>query len=208
MIWKNALKYPVLIIGIIMFIIFLNDPKTKDWYNKISRRYIPSTCDAIISSSAKKADKSWKFECPGTKKLVITIPYEEKDEDNLKVTRVKMYRLTANAISSLAQITDPESMQHILVLQVIIDSERLDIVAQTDGEAIVQIRKTINEYDDKALILKAQKLAMDSGESDGEKLNVLTEKFAKELRDKAIENNLKKVPELLKLMVKTREITN
>lgn len=207
MIWKRALKYPALIMGIIMFVIFISDPKTKIWWNKISRRYIPSTCDAIIKRVTPKVDKSWELECPGTKRLVITVPYEAKeDKEPLKLTRVKMYRQAANVISSIAQMADPASMEHILELEIFIKNEKLDIFAKTDGEAIVQIRKKINEYDDKKLIQQAQLKAMETGEKDQQQLNVLTEKFALELRKKAIDNNLKKVPELLKLMVKTREI--
>ena len=79
MIWKNALKYPVLVIGLVLFTLFLMDPKTAIWWDKQMRRYIPSTCDAIVDRSGKKLDQSWELECPGTKLLLITIPYEEKE---------------------------------------------------------------------------------------------------------------------------------
>jgi len=144
MIWKNALKYPALIMGIIMFVIFLSDPKTKDYWNKQKRRFIPSTCDAIIGRSGDKLDKSWKLECPGTKLLLITIPFEERDGDKFPETRQKIYKTLANSLLKISQVTNPEAMEQLLVLKIIVESERLKVLAQTDGEAVVGFKTKKN----------------------------------------------------------------
>jgi len=140
MIWKNALKYPVLITGIIMFALFLSDPKTQEYWEKQKRKYIPSNCDAIVSRSAHKADKSWSFECPGTELLIVKIPYEERDGDKFPQTRKKMYKTLANSLMTLSRITNPETMEKLKVLKVLIESDRLKIMGKTDGEAVVQYK--------------------------------------------------------------------
>ena len=144
MIWKNALKYPVLVIGVVLFTLFLMDPKTATWWAKQKRRYIPSTCDAIVDRSGKKMDSSWELECPGTKLLIVTIPYTENPGDKFPLTRQKMYKTLANAFLKISQVTNPEAMEHLLVLKIIVKSDRLSVLGQTDGEAVVEFKNKKN----------------------------------------------------------------
>ena len=147
MIWKKAFKYPVLIIGIILFGLYIFDPKTKEFWRKYNRRFIPSTCDALVSRSASKADTTWSFDCPGIQLLVVKIPYESQPNEKYPVTRVNMYKLLANSLVNLSKITNPETMENLQLLKVIVENPRLNILAKTDGEAIVGFLKFKTQED-------------------------------------------------------------
>ncbi len=55
MIWKNAMKYPMLVVGIALFVIYLSMPETKRFWEKHFNRFVPNTCSAILDRIAKKA---------------------------------------------------------------------------------------------------------------------------------------------------------
>lgn len=136
MIWKKALKYPVLIIGIVLFVLYLLDPKTSEYWSKHSRRFIPSTCDALVDRTEPKADDEWSFYCPGTQLLIIKIPTTVSEDEKFPETRVRMYKQLANSLVKLAQISNPETMEHLQNIKVILEHPRLKILAKTDGNAI------------------------------------------------------------------------
>ncbi len=141
MIWKKAFKYPVLIIGIVLFGLYLNDPKTSEYWAKQSRRFIPSTCDALVDRTAPRAPKAWHFNCPGTQLLILRISYEAPADEKFPMTRQKMYKLLANSLVKLAQISNPETMENLINLKVIVENKRINILAKTDGSAVVKFLK-------------------------------------------------------------------
>jgi hypothetical protein len=147
MLGKKLLRYPVLIIGIILFGIYVTDPKTADYWRKYNRRFIPSTCDAIVSRTAPKVDKTWSLECPGTQLLIVKIPYESKTGEKFPIIRKNMYKLLANSLVRLSQISNPEAMQNLAHLKLVIENPRLKILAKTDGEAVNQFLKIKYQVD-------------------------------------------------------------
>lgn len=136
MIFRKALKYPVLIIGIIFFTLYLLDPKTSEYWSKHSRRFIPSTCDALVDRAEPKADEDWSFSCPGTQLLILKIPVSEIKDEKFPATRVRAYKLLANSLVKLSQISNPETMEFLQNIKVILEHSRLKVLAKTDGNAV------------------------------------------------------------------------
>ena len=144
MILRKALKYPVLIIGIVLFVLYLLDPKTSEYWSKQGRRFIPSTCDALVDRTEPKASDDWSFSCPGTQLLILKIPVEEIDDEKFPATRIRMYKFLANSLVKLSQISNPETMEYLQNIKVILEHPRLKILAKTDGNAV---NKFINMND-------------------------------------------------------------
>lgn len=206
MIWKKALKYPVLIMGIIMFGVYVSDTKTKHYWKKWKTRYIPNKCDTVVERAAPKAPDNWTFHCPETQLLLIRIPYKEKPEDKFPVTRTKMYRLLANSVEELSFISNPEAINHLKTIKFNLKSDRLQILGKTDGEAIVEIRKFLYEYDIKKVTLRARrKLGIPPTEPVPANLKEELERVAAKLRKREIELNRKRLPEKLKHLVTIKE---
>lgn len=145
MIWKNAFKYPVLAIGVLFFVIYLLDPKTKEFWGSKQSRFIPNTCEAILDRLRPNAPKDWDLNCPGTSRLVLKVPYagDPKDQKN---QRSQMYKLLANTLVSLGKMTNKETMEYMQVVEVYIMHDLFSIKSKTDGTAVVEIaRKKTNE---------------------------------------------------------------
>lgn len=138
MIWSKAMKYPVLIIGIILFIIFINEETTKKWwYQKVKRSRIPSTCDAVLDRVAPKAPKSWSLECPGTQLLVIDVKFETTAKSS-KEQRVIMYKELANNLSRLAKFSNIETLEFLKNIKLNMKHKDLEINSLTDGQAVAK----------------------------------------------------------------------
>lgn len=140
MIWKKTLKYPVLVVGVILFALFLSDPKTAEWWEKSQRRFIPSTCDAVKDRVAPKAPESWSLSCPTIHLLVVNIEHNTADS-GLLVLRPQMYKHLANSLSALAKYSNIETLEFLKSVEIIIEHPRLSIRSKTDGEAVAQILK-------------------------------------------------------------------
>lgn len=133
------MKYPVLITGIIMFVIFVTDDKTKIWWNEISMRYIPSTCKSLESRLESKLPDYWKIRCATTEDMILRVKMQE-DPLEASGARPLYYRVLANELKSFALMTNPETLVHLDSLKLYLKGKHLKILAQTDGEALVQLR--------------------------------------------------------------------
>lgn len=146
MIWQKVMKYPVLVMGIIMFLIFLNQETTKVWWAKVKRRYVPSTCDAVLSRVETKAPKEWKLECPGTQLLVIQLEIDHPAKSSQQL-RVMMYKEVANNLTKLASYANIETLEYLKNIRLILKHKDLTIISQTDGQAVAQF-KTLKQKQD------------------------------------------------------------
>ncbi len=140
MIWKNALKYPVLAIGVILFVLFLTDPKTKKWLKKYSGSRIPNTCRSVMEKVEKKAPDNWEMECPGTQLLKIAIEHNSR-HTNILSLRPEMYKNLANSYVKLAQLSNPETLAGLKYVKMKLINEQLTIDSKTDGQAVVELLK-------------------------------------------------------------------
>ena len=139
MIWRGAMKYPVLITGIIMFILFLTNEKTKIWWNEISMRYIPSTCKSLESRLEAKKPDHWKVRCATTEDMILRVKMQDESLQP-SGARALYYRVLANELQSFAILSNPETLVHLDSLKLYLKGKELKILAKTDGEALVQLR--------------------------------------------------------------------
>ncbi len=146
MIWQRAMKYPVLVIGVVLFGIFLSDPKTEIWWDKVQRRYKPSTCDAVMSRTEKKTPIGWKMACPTIHKLVVDIPVMS-DIKHYNQLRVIMYKSLANHLTKFSQISNPETVIRLQKLQINLVHKDLKIESITDGKSVIEFLKLKKQED-------------------------------------------------------------
>lgn len=146
MIWKNAMKYPVLVVGIVLFTLFITNPKTKEYWQKHTKRFIPNSCTAIKSRIEKQAPDNWEIECPGTVRLVLKVHFniDVKDQDTL---RPALYREMANTYVKLANLSNPETMAWIKIVEIDIVYESGKIHSVSDGQALVELRSKRTQRD-------------------------------------------------------------
>lgn len=140
------MKYPVLIVGIIFFAIFVTSPKTKDFWRKINRRNIPSTCDAVKDRVEKKAPSTWSFDCPTTQFLIIDIQHNPADRNYLKL-RQEMYKELANSYVKLGNLSNKETLNYLPKIHMKLIHPSLSINSQTDGQAVVELTKKKSQQD-------------------------------------------------------------
>lgn len=139
MIWQQLLKYPMLIVGIILFSLFLLDEHTQIWWKKYQGRYIPNTCTALSTRMNPKVPKSWQIECPDKDLLILNVK-SDVNATGLKL-RVGMYKELANTYVSFAKIANPETLAHLIKLKINLDHPKLKIESVSDGEAVVGFLK-------------------------------------------------------------------
>ena len=144
MIWKNAMKYPVLVVGVILFGLFITDPKTRSYWTKQKRRFIPSTCDAVKDRIYPKVPDQWELKCPGTQLLVIDVDYDKEATKSLKRN---MYRHLANSLMKVGQYSNLETLEYLKHIQMNIKHDKLEVHSITDGEAVAQLSKMKNKAD-------------------------------------------------------------
>jgi len=155
MIWGKAMRYPVLIVGVVMFLIFINDEKTKIWWNEISLRYIPSTCITLKDRIEPKAPKHWLLKCSTTEDMILNVKFK-KVPSEIKNTRALYFRALANELKTFALFANPETLKHLRSLKLILKGKALSILAQTDGEALVRLA----EIKDKEMMANHLKLTV------------------------------------------------
>lgn len=139
MIWKNAMKYPVLITGIIMFILFVTNENTKIWWHDVSTRFIPSTCRSLKERLELIKPEHWnQLYCTTTEDLVLRIKFKEAPVDQ-KHLKALYYRALANELQHFSRVTNPETLEHLRSLKLFLKGKELGILAQTDGQALMRL---------------------------------------------------------------------
>ncbi len=139
MFWKNALKYPALIAGVIMFTLFLADPKTKQWWEKVQGRYKPSTCRALTDRIEPKMPSEWSLRCPEVSHMQFEVEFD-KSFKTFSDLRMAAYRKMANDLKSLALMANPETLQNLSTLEILVKHDQIEVWGVTDGQALVKLR--------------------------------------------------------------------
>ena len=153
---KNTMKYPVLVMGLIMFGIFMSQNSTKKWWSKQKSRLIPSTCNSVIDRVKRKAPSSWKMECLSTSFLTLNLSFTKdlKAKENL---RIAMYKELANIYVQFANYAniqlsyiennktktynEIETLEHLRDIQIRLKHTNLEINSQSDGQAVAKFIK-------------------------------------------------------------------
>ena len=136
----------MLIIGIVLFIIFLNSPTTKDYWRKHTQRFTPNACTAIESRISKKMPSNWDIECPGTVRLILNVEFNKQAKSQAE-TRTLLYRELANTYMLLAKISNPETMENIRVIEINLKHKSLGIHSESDGQAVVELKSKRTQRD-------------------------------------------------------------
>lgn len=150
---KNTMKYPILVMGLIMFGIFLSQETTHKWWAKQKTRFIPSTCKAVMERVEKKAPSNWELECLAVNFLKVDIEFDKTIKDPKK-TRMVMYRQLANLYSQFAQFANVplpyvednktkvyneiETLERLQIIQINLKGPKLLITSQSDGQAVAK----------------------------------------------------------------------
>lgn len=167
MLWKNALKYPVLIIGVLWMALYLTDSKTADFWTKFKYRFYPSMyiCDSITERTIDKLDSNWSLHCPDTQYLIIRINGQDEilkilEKSNIKKSffeieqntlRRLVYSRVFDSIVKFIGIADQDTLESLRQIKFNYKTERIGVVISSDGPALRQIR-------DQIYLVKVQRL--------------------------------------------------
>ncbi|MBT3981350.1 MAG: hypothetical protein HOE90_08350 [Bacteriovoracaceae bacterium] len=132
---KTIMKNPVLMIGIIMFSIFLYNLNGKYF---VREKHNKTSCEnAIRHFIKKKAPGNWKLEC-NKNNLAVTVSsiLSVKDPKSLKPA---LYRNLANHMVYLAKNTVEISMERVFIVRFHIDHPSITIDMVTEGKHISKL---------------------------------------------------------------------
>ena len=170
MVWKKALKYPVLIIGVIWMAIYLSDSKTADFWTKFKYRFHPAAyvCDSIKDRISEKLESNWSLHCPHTTFLLARIngedeilkvlensgasdPYTAMRNLELQKYRKILYSRVFASVIKLISLADQDTLESLTEVKINYKSQRRGVLIQSDGQALRIIR-------DKIYLVKVQRL--------------------------------------------------
>lgn len=137
MIWQNLMKKPVLILGILLFGLFLTQNTTRKWWASYSHRFIPNTCMSLKTRVEEKAPKNWIIECPGTENLIVTLEVKNGSTVDSALKR-ELYKMLANSYVHFAKLSNPETLELLHHLTIIVDHPELKIISKSEGNRVVK----------------------------------------------------------------------
>jgi hypothetical protein len=162
MLWKNALKYPVLAIGILWMAIYLSDSKTVDFWNQLKYRFHPAlySCESTKQRIEDQVQRNWKLACPHSQFLLIRI--EGNDEilaslekrgvsdshaayKNLNQTDLRklIYQRAFNNIVKFISVADQDTLESFKTVKFNYKTDRLGLLIASDGPALRKMRDQI-----------------------------------------------------------------
>ena len=152
MIWQNLMKKPMLILGILLFVLFLNQDTTKRWWANYGHRFIPNTCMSVKERVENKMPDNWEIECPGTEKLILTITSDIKGPVDKKL-RSLLYKQLANSYVTFVNLSNLETLEMLQQLNIKIAHPKLTIYSQAQGKDVIRFSE-LKRQEDIALHLK------------------------------------------------------
>ncbi len=130
------MKYPILAVGVVLFTLYITNPKTKEYWENHANKFVPNSCEAVKERILKKESKRWKMECPGTVRLIVKVDLTKRSKQmNLSA----QYRELANTLVNLGKLSNPETMSYLKVVEVYISAGSKEIKAITNGQALVEL---------------------------------------------------------------------
>ncbi len=132
------MKKPVLVMGIIMFSLFLYQVATKEkWGIFANEKLISNSCKGVLVRLQKKVPENWNVFCEGNNLAVeineIAIP---KKASNL---RALMYRQLANHMAFVARTSTLDILEKVFFVRFHLVHPKLIIDAVTEGKFIVKL---------------------------------------------------------------------
>ncbi|MFA5584269.1 MAG: hypothetical protein WDA09_08635 [Bacteriovoracaceae bacterium] len=131
------MKNPILVIGIILFGLFIHQVATKEkWGIFHNDRYTPTSCRAAVVKIDKSIPANWKTECEGNNLAVFIKENTSVDDQNLQPL---LYRQLANHMSYIAKIATIDVLEKVDWVRFKIIHEKMIINAVTEGKYIVKL---------------------------------------------------------------------
>lgn len=127
------MKNPVLIIGVILFVIFMFDQKKRD-YPLFGDRLIPSSCRAVVVKLEKRIPANWNLKCEKNN-LAITID-SHVTINKPQLLKPILYRNLANHLIFIAQNSPQETLERVFIVRMHVEHPLMVIDAITEGKDI------------------------------------------------------------------------
>jgi hypothetical protein len=138
MLWNSLMKKPVLMIGIIMFLLFLYQVASKEkWGIFANSKLIPTSCRGVLVGLERRIPENWKVFCEGNNLAVeikeLSIP---EDVENI---RPLLYRQLANHMAFLARNSANDILEKVFFVRFHLVHDKMTIDAVTEGKFIVKL---------------------------------------------------------------------
>jgi len=132
------MKKPVLMIGIIMFLLFLYQVASKEkWGIFANSKLIPTSCRGVLVGLERRIPENWKVFCEGNNLAVeikeLAIP---EDVENI---RPLLYRQLANHMAFLARNSANDILEKVFFVRFHLVHDKMTIDAVTEGKFIVKL---------------------------------------------------------------------
>src|SRR5688572_8088738 len=126
MLWNSLMKKPILMMGIIMFSLFLYQVASKEkWGIFANEKLISTSCKGVLVGLEKRIPQNWKVFCEGNNLAVeiVEVAIPEK-ASNLKSL---LYRQLANHMAHVAQISAVDILEKVLFVRFRLSHPRMEI---------------------------------------------------------------------------------
>ncbi len=145
MILKNALKNPILMIGILIFSISLMDANRRGVWKKVKNRFNPTSCRAVLVKLQKAVPQTWTTDCNDNNlEVVIDLtkldpPPSLGEAERKRQHQIIMYRELANNLSFIAQNSPLETLERVYLVVIRQQSNYLQINSITEGKNVAKL---------------------------------------------------------------------
>jgi hypothetical protein len=143
MLWNSLMKKPILMIGIIMFSLFLYQVASKEkWGIFANQKLISTSCRGVLVGLEKRIPQNWKVFCEGNNLAIeiqeIAIPEKAND------IKILLYRQLANHMTHVAQISAVDILEKVMFVRFRLNHPEMEINAVTEGKFIVKLATLTN----------------------------------------------------------------
>lgn len=143
MLAKSLLKYPVLFLGLGMFLLFIFNEKTAIWWDKYTNRFKPNVCKDAATRITELGPNDWDVSCNQQDLIIKQKFYLENIKDN--DLRKASYRHLANNLKQLSKISNPDTISLIKVINFQLRLPQKSISSFISGTSLIQLSKLTDE---------------------------------------------------------------
>lgn len=138
MLWNSLMKKPILVMGIIMFSLFLFSVSKKEkWGIFHNDKLMSTSCRGVLVGLEKRIPANWKVYCEGNNLAVeieeIAIP---EKASNLKSL---MYRQLSNHMAHVARNSMTDILEKVLFVRFHLVHPKMTLDAVTEGQYLVKL---------------------------------------------------------------------
>lgn len=136
-----VMKNPILMMGILMFSVFLMTVSKKQSFMTREKLY-PSSCKAVLVRLEKRLPATWKASCKDNDMMLEMS--SNLSNDNLDLLRQGLYLEIANNIVLTSRNCPLDTLTQVKTVKLSLDHKSFKIEALTKGSDIVKFA-TMNE---------------------------------------------------------------